>query len=194
MAEIRGMRRMILAADVSEYVEFRVLPDDPGYPGQLIMGSFLGDKLVGKKAMHKPPPDVEDQIRLKGRSKITDVRPIFLVAMEMEAGGQIAGSLLMPAGPYQFSELPAGQLTPDKLPPMSELGHIVRLQEDRQFPSDFLAECTSIFDKVLEGGAVPKIERIIHHLEKEPIHPVGPMRCMHDRPWRECRQCNRTLS
>lgn len=189
--ELKGMRRMILAANVEEKIEFRVLDDDPGYPGKMIMGSFLGDRLIGRRALVKPPAQVEQQIRLKGKSLINDVRPIFLVAMEQERAGQIVGNLMTTAGPMDFSELPEHQLRIEDLPPMSELGTIVRLKEDRQFPDSLIDECTSIFDKVLEGGAVPKIERVLHHLLKEPVRPVGPMMCIHNKPWRECTTCRR---
>lgn len=188
---LEAHRRMILAAEVKEIVAFKVMEDDERYPDHLIMGSYLGDKLVGRRVLPKPPPDREKAMRAKGTSSLPDVRPLFLICIEAEVGGLVNGSLQVPSNPMTFAEIPAKQLSVTDLPPMTELGVIVRLKEDRKYRDSFIDECTSIFDKIIEGGTVPQVERILHHLNKAPVKPVGPMMCVHSIPWRECTICRR---
>jgi hypothetical protein len=188
--ELKGMKRIILIAPLEEPIEFRVLPDDPeGHPGKMIMGAIYKGHMIARKAMDMPPKIVEDQIRLRGFSRIPDVRPLMYIGIEREPKGRLEAVISIPSRPTSFDDIPDSGIDPSKLGPMTNLGMVVRLAEDRVSPEDLLKECCDHLDHILEGVAVPEVDRVIHHMRRDPVVPVGPLMCVHNVPWRTCGIC-----
>jgi hypothetical protein len=184
-------RRHILAAPIEHPIEFKVEPDDPeGMPGKIIMGAYVNGKLVARKAADKPPPQVEQQIRLRGKSVLPDVRPLIYTGIEQGVGGRIMAILSVPNRPVTYEGLETSGLDMTNMGHLIMLGVNVRLAEDRKFHTNqLLEECSDHLTEILEGRSVPEIDRVLHHLHKEPLRSVGPLMCVHNRPWRQCREC-----
>lgn len=187
--EPKVINRIILCAPLEHPVEFRVEPDDKeNFPDALIMGAYIGGKMIARKATPKPPPIVESQMRLKGKSFIPDIRPLVYTGLEEEVGGDLKAVLAVPANPVKFEDLPDGGMNPSALGSCINLGLTIRLREQRTFPTDLMKECCAHLDDILSGMEPPKESLIITPPKMPPIRS-GPLQCIHNIPWRECRVC-----
>lgn len=187
--KMKSANRIILVAPLVNPVEFRIEPDDEKVPG-MIMGAYIGGKMIARKVTPKPPPIVESQMRLKGKSFIPDIRPLVYIGIEEDPGGDIKAVLSIPSNPLKFEDLPDGGMEPERIGPTITLGMNVRLQEQRTFPTDMMKECCAHLDEILDGTEKqPESSLVITpNMPKDPIRP-GPLQCVHNVPWRECRIC-----
>lgn len=186
-AEIVAVNRIILCAPLDHPVEFRVEEDDPMFPGALIMSTYVGGKMLARKATPKPPPAIEKQLRLKGKSFTPDVRPLIYTGLEEEVGGDIKAILQLPANPLKYEDLPSNGINPETIGPLLALGIQIRTKDQRT-GLDLFKECCAHLDEILEGTQAPVVpeSRII---VPTPRRPVGPLMCPHNVPWRECKVC-----
>lgn len=187
--ELKSAQRLILCAPLSHPVEFRVEDDDPKFPEALIMGAYVGKKMIARKATPKPPADIEKALRLKGRSAIRDVRPLIYTGIEEEEGGDIKAILAIPSNPVRYEDLPDGGMDPSMIGTCTTLGMNIRLKEKRQHPTDLMKDCCLHLDDILEGTEEKDEPPPLILIPKDPVRPVGPLMCPHNRPWRECRIC-----
>lgn len=182
------MQRIILCAPLERPVEFRVEPDDPKYPLAIIMSAYIGDKLMARKASPRPPKQVEDQMRLKGKSTLPDIRPLIYTGLEEEPGGDLKAILQLPANPLKYEDLPSNGIDPKIIGPLLTLGMQIRPKLERKHPTDLHAECCSHLDEILEGTEAPIVEESRLVLPN-PRRPVSALMCPHKIPWRECKIC-----
>lgn len=186
--ELVAVQRVILCAPLQQPVEFRVEPDAEEFPDALIMATYIGKKLIARKATPRPPKQVEEQMRLKGKSVIPDIRPMIYTGLEEEPGGDLKAILQLPANPLRYEDLPSNGIDPKTIGPLLTLGMQIRVKETRTHPKELYAECCAHLDEILDGTEAPVVEesRII---VPNPRRPVGPLMCPHNVPWRDCRIC-----
>lgn len=195
--EQHAVRRVILVAPLEYPIEFRVEPDDLKFPNMIIMSAYLGNKMLARKASQKPPPEVEKEVRLKGRSRLPDVRPLVYTGIEEEIGGHVKALLAIPMHPVKYEDLPDGGMSPDLIGPCRALGMNIRPKEDRTFPNDLIKECCAHLDHILEDVGPPEpiieVPRILTLNPNNGRRPHGPLKCIHNIPWRDCKICRSTL-
>lgn len=186
--ELKAIKRVILCAPLERPVEFRVEPDDVQFPDAIIMSAYIGEKLIARKAAPRPPKQVEQQMRLKGKSVLPDIRPLIYTGLEEEDGGDLKAILQLPARPLRYEDLPNNGIDPKTLGPLLTLGMQIRTRDSRTHSKDLHAECCAHLDEILEGTQAPIVEES-RLILPNPRRPVGPLMCPHNVPWRDCRIC-----
>jgi len=185
--------RVSVLVATSTPVQVRVEPveDDRTPAGSVCLGTFIGERLVGRRVA---PSEALDELR---DFHLFD-QPVHLglVAYEESPGLQCRLLALLPADRFPLSEeseegdeeeesepwkasvpapefeLEAGPPAPDDETPSLEdgaavpvyLGNIVRLSKDRKHPEDLAAEATDVLMTVLTGSVSEVVDRVLEDL------------------------------
>lgn len=185
--------RVSVLVATSTPVQVRVEPveDDRTPAGSVCLGTFIGERLVGRRVA---PSEALDELR---DFHLFD-QPVHLglVAYEESPGLQCRLLALLPADRFPLSEeseegeeeeesepwkasVPAPEFeleggTPasdDETPSLEDgaavpvyLGNIVRLSKDRKHPEDLAAEATDVLMTVLTGSVSEVVDRVLEDL------------------------------
>lgn len=185
--------RVSVLVATSTPVQVRVEPveDDRTPAGSVCLGTFIGERLVGRRVA---PSEALDELR---DFHLFD-QPVHLglVAYEESPGLQCRLLALLPADRFPLSEdseegeeeeesepwkasVPAPEFELDGGTPASDdetpsledgaavpvyLGNIVRLSKDRKHPEDLAAEATDVLMTVLTGSVSEVVDRVLEDL------------------------------
>jgi len=185
--------RVSVLVATSTPVQVRVEPveDDRTPAGSVCLGTFIGERLVGRRVA---PSEALDELR---EFHLFD-QPVHLglVAYEESPGLQCRLLALLPADRFPLSEeseegeeeeesepwkasVPAPEFELEAVPPAPDndtpsledgaavpvyLGNIVRLSKDRKHPEDLAAEATDVLMTVLTGSVSEVVDRVLEDL------------------------------
>jgi hypothetical protein len=172
-------------------VQVRVEPveDDRTPAGSVCLGTFIGDRLVGRRVA---PSEALDELR--EFHLFDDPVHLGLLAYEDTPGLQCRLLALLPADRFPLSEgeaeqeeeeesepwkasvpppafeqegVPSGEETPsleDGAAVPVYLGNIVRLSQDRKHPGDLAEEASDVLMTVLNGEVSEVVDRVLEDL------------------------------
>ena len=184
-----GAGRPSVLVATSTPIQVRVEPvaDDRAPAGSVCLGTFIGDRLVGRRVA-----PVESLEELRSFHLFDDPVHLGLVAFEERPGLQCRLLALLPANRFPLSAgedadeegdepwrasvpLPAfereGEELSAEVPSLEDgaavpvyLGNIVRLSRDRKHPNDLAAEASDVLMTVLAGTVSEVVDRVLEDL------------------------------
>lgn len=189
-----GRPSVLVATSTSIQVRVEPVEDDRTPAGSVCLGTFIGERLVGRRVA---PSEALDELR---EFHLFDepVR-LGLVAYEASPGLQCRLLALLPVERFPLSEEAEGEEEHDSepwkasVPPPSfeseeerptppdgvlpgledgaavpvYLGNIVRLSKDRKHPEDLAAEASDVLMTVLNGTVSEVVDRLLEDLLSE---------------------------
>ena len=187
--EGEGRPSVLVATSTPVQVRVEPVEDDRTPAGSVCLGTFIGDRLVGRRVA---PSEALDELR--EFHLFDDPVHLGLVAYEDTPGLQCRLLALLPADRFPLSELedgeeeeedsepwkasvpvPAFELEGDQprveTPSLEDgaavpvyLGNIVRLSRDRKHPEDLAAEASDVLMTVLTGTVSEVVDRVLEDL------------------------------
>lgn len=187
----QGRPSVLVATSAPVLVRVEPVEDDRTPAGSVCLGTFIGERLVGRRVA---PSEALDELR---EFHLFD-QPVHLglVAYEDSPGLQCRLLALLPADRFPLSDegddeeeddsepwrasvpVPAFEVEEKKAPrnqdetPSLEdgaavpvyLGNIVRLSRDRKHPEDLAAEASDVLMTVLTGSVSEVVDRVLEDL------------------------------
>lgn len=186
--EGEGRPSVLVATSTPVQVEVKQVEDERTPEGSICLGTFIGDRLVGRRVA---PSEALDELR--EFHLFEEPVHLGLVAYEEPPGLQCRLLALLPADRFPGLEeddedgegedepwrasipAPAFEEDPPRAPgepPSLEdgaavpvyLGNIVRLSRDRKHPDDLTAEASDVLITVLTGTVSEVVDRVLEDL------------------------------
>lgn len=193
-----GRPSVLVATSAPVLVRVEPVDDDRTPEGSVCLGTFIGERLVGRRVA---PSEALEELR-EFRLFDTPVH-LGLVAYEDSPGLQCRLLALLPANRFPLSEddedneedgdepwrtsIPASSFEIDRQGEVADegetpsledgaavpvyLGNIVRLSRDRKHPDDLAAEASDVLMTVLTGSVSEVVDRVLEDLLAEDDGP-----------------------
>lgn len=189
--EGEGRPSVLVAASTPIRIRVEPVEDDRTPTGSVCLGTFIGERLVGRRVA---PSEALDELR--EFHLFDDPVHLGLVAFEDSPGLQCRLLALLPPERFPLSDgtddegeeggepwrasvpAPPFERTPSRVdgdaPDLEDgaavpvyLGNIVRLSRDRKHPEDLAAEASDILMTVLTGTVSEVVDRVLEDLLRE---------------------------
>jgi hypothetical protein len=185
--EAEGRPSVLVATSTPIQVRVEPMEDDRTPAGSVCLGTFIGDRLVGRRVA--PSEALEE---LRDFHLFDDPVHLGLVAYEDAPGLQCRLLALLPADRFPLSDddeedEEGGEPWRASVPPPAferegapvesaapslengaavpvYLGNIVRLSRDRKHPEDLAAEASDVLMTVLTGAVSEVVDRVLEDL------------------------------
>ena len=187
--EGEGRPSVLVATSTKVQVRVEPVEDDRTPAGSVCLGTFIGDRLVGRRVA---PSEALDELR--EFHLFDDPVHLGLLAFEDTPGLQCRLLALLPADRFPLSDgegegeaeeesepwkasvpPPAfeqeGALSSEETPSLEDgaavpvyLGNIVRLSRDRKHPQDLAEEASDVLMTVLTGEVSEVVDRVLEDL------------------------------
>jgi hypothetical protein len=184
--ESDGKPSVLVATSTPVQLRVEAVEDDRTPVGSVCLGTFIGDRLVGRRVA---PSEALDELR--EFHLFDDPVHLGLVAFEEAPGLQCRLLALLPADRFPMSDDEEGEVNepwrasvpepsfeqedagdgdeeededdPSAAVPVY-LGNIVRLAKDRKHPEDLAAEASDVLMTVLTGKVSEVVDRVLEDL------------------------------
>jgi hypothetical protein len=190
--EGEGRPSVLVATSTKVQVRVEPVEDDRTPVGSVCLGTFIGDRLVGRRVA--PSEALEE---LREFHLFDDPVHLGLLAYEDSPGLQCRLLALLPADRFPLSEGEAdqgeeedsepwkasvpppefeqeGAPSDEETPSLEDgaavpvyLGNIVRLSQDRKHPEDLAEEASDVLMTVLNGEVSEVVDRVLEDLLEE---------------------------